>query len=80
MGNSSDAANVVKDKVGSKIVDKTERKIKNNKSKKEVSWGHSWENPSDARIVKESNNKLSNILKEEMEKINKLSFYNKKTQ
>jgi hypothetical protein len=80
MGNSSDAGNVVKDKVGSKIVDKTKRKIENNKKKKEVSWGHSWENPSDARIVKESNNKLSNILKEELEKINKLSFYNKKTQ
>jgi hypothetical protein len=80
MGNSSDAGNVVKDKVGSKIVDKTERKKKNNKSKKEISWGHSWENPSDARIVKESNNELSNILKEEFEKIKKLSTYNKKTQ
>ncbi len=80
MGNSSDAGNVVKDKTGSKIVDKTKRKKESIKKKKDVSWGHSWENPADVHFVKESTNKLSNVLEEELKKINKLYSYNKKTQ
>lgn len=80
MGNSSDAGNVVKDKVGSKIVDKTKRKKESIKKKKDVSWGHSWVNPIDVHSVNESTNKLSTILEEELKKINRLSSYNKKTQ
>jgi hypothetical protein len=80
MGNSSDAGNVVKDKVGKQIVDKKKRKVDDRKNKKDVSWGHSWIMPADVDIVAESKNKKTDLLKEEINKINKLSFYNKKTQ
>lgn len=78
MGNSSDAVNVVKDKVGKQIVDKKKRKVDNKKNKKDVSWGHSWITPADVDVVAES--KKDKLLKEEIKKINKLSFYDKKTQ
>jgi hypothetical protein len=79
MGNSSDAGNVVKDKVGKQIVDKKKRKVEDKKKKKDVSWGHRGIIPTDVDIVAESKSEVNNLLNEEIKKINKLAFYNKKT-
>ena len=80
MGNSSDAGNVVKDKVGNQIVDKKKRKVEDRKKKKDVSWGHSWVMPADVEVVAESKSEDNKLLNEEFEKIKRLTNYNKKTQ
>lgn len=75
MGNSQEAANVVKSNLGKEITKNSERKMK--KAKEAPMYN---KDPQPVKIVKESTIKLSNILEEEIKKMNKISFYNKKTQ
>lgn len=81
MGNSQDAANVVKSDLGKKIQDKVERKKKKEKAEDTVSWGHSWKEPEDVSVVKkESKIEMFPLLNEEIEKMKRITNYNKKTQ
>ena len=50
MGNSQDAANVVKSELGEKIGKKIERKAKKIAKEPEVSWGHSWKEPEKVNV------------------------------
>jgi hypothetical protein len=80
MGNSQDAANVIKTDTG-KNIDKTSKKKKEiEKDAKEVSWGHSWKSPEDVVIVKESKTSMSSVLNEEIERMKKMYKYDEKTQ
>jgi len=75
MGNSQDAANVVKSDLGKKLAKKAERKEKKEKDAPMYN--------KDAQPVKEVNesvNPISNILMEEIEKMKKMASYNQKTQ
>ena len=65
-GNSQEAANVIKSDLGKNIAKKVERMY--NKDVQPV------------KVVKESNNKLSNILEEEIQKMKNIASYDKKTQ
>jgi hypothetical protein len=80
MGNSQDAANVIKSDLGKKISDKVERKKEKETKEFEVSWGHAWKSPEKVVIVKESETKFKQILNEEIEKMKKIASYDKKTQ
>lgn len=80
MGNSQEAANVVKSDLGKKIGEKIERKKKKEKETFEVSWGHSWKTPEPVTVVKESTSDSQTLLNEEIEKMKKIASYNKKTQ
>jgi gamma-glutamylcyclotransferase (GGCT)/AIG2-like uncharacterized protein YtfP len=75
MGNSQDAANVVKSDLGKKLAKQAERKEEKEKEqpmyKKDVQ---------PTKNVNESEDKTSYILKEEIEKMKKIASYNKKTQ
>jgi hypothetical protein len=73
MGNSQDEANVVKSDLGKNIKKIAERK---EKKRKEAPMYNKDAQP--VKIVKES--EKPKVLLEEMEKMKKLSFYNKKTQ
>jgi hypothetical protein len=75
MGNSQEAANVVKSNLGKEITKNSERKMKKEKEAPMYK-----KDPQPVKIVKESTIKFSNILEEEIKKMNKISSYNKKTQ
>ena len=80
MGNSQDAANVIKSKTGentSKIEKKKKEAIK---KEKQISWGHSWVSPEDVRTVNESKKETKNILEEEIKRMKNIAGYDKKTQ
>lgn len=79
MGNSPDAANVMKSDLGEKIVKKIERKKEKKKSEPRISWGHAWKEPTDIHI-NEAEGKSKSILNEEIQRIKNLTLYNKKTQ
>lgn len=75
MGNSQDAANVVKSDLGKKLAKQAERK--ENKEEKAPMYNK------DAQPVEEVNESevnSSSLLKEEIEKMKKIASYNKKTQ
>jgi hypothetical protein len=73
MGNSHDAANVIKTDTGTKILKNAERK------KKQVEDQPMYEKDvQPVKVVKE--NKISQVILEEMVKMKKLSNYNQKTQ
>jgi hypothetical protein len=78
MGNSQDAANVIKTDTGKKIVDKVKRKKEKEKKEFNVSWGHAWKEPEKVKQVNE--NKIPQEVNDEIQKIKKLTTYNKKTQ
>jgi hypothetical protein len=83
MGNSQDAANVIKSKTGENIFKKINRKKNKEKENFEVSWGHSWKDPEHTISVKESKeqkSKNSIVLNEEMNRMKEMFNYNKKTQ
>jgi hypothetical protein len=80
MGNSQDAANVIKTDTGKNIGKTSEKKKEIEKKGKEVSWGHSWKSPEDVVIVKESKTSMSSILNEEIERMKKMYGYDEKTQ
>ena len=80
MGNSQDAANVIKTDTGKNIGKTSEKKKEIEKKGKEVSWGHSWKSPEEVVIVKESKTNMSSVLNEEIERMKKMYGYNEKTQ
>jgi ribosomal protein L32 len=75
MGNSQDAANVVKSDLGKKLVKQAERK-----KKKEDGAPMYNKDAQPVKEVNETKNEVSSVLKEEIEKIKKMASYNKKTQ
>jgi hypothetical protein len=75
MGNSQDAANVVKSDLGKKLAKKAERK-----EKKEEEAPMYNKDAQPTKNVNESEEKTSTVLKEEIEKIKKMASYNEKTQ
>ena len=75
MGNSQDAANVVKSDLGKKIADKVERK---KQQKKDMVMYNKDVQP--VKVVKESTTDFQSILNEEIEKMKKIANYDKKTQ
>jgi len=75
MGNSQDAANVVKSDLGKKLAKKAERK-----EKKEEEAPMYNKDTQPTKNVNESEEKTSTVLKEEIEKIKKMASYNEKTQ
>jgi len=79
MGNSHDAANVVKSDLPEKIKKKVQRKKEKKKQEPTVSWGIAWKEPTDVN-VNESETQSKSLLNEEIERMKKLSTYNKKTQ
>lgn len=75
LGNPKDAANTIPSKVGEKVIKKGERV---QKLKKEEPFYH--KEPTPIKSISESNFKLSPLVSDEIEKIKKLTKYNKKTQ
>lgn len=75
MGNSQDAANVVKSDLGEKLSKKAERK---EKKEKEAPMYNKDAQP--IKEVNESKSSTSSVLNEEIEKMKKIASYNKKTQ
>ena len=75
MGNSQDAANVVKNDLGKKV----EKEVKRKEKEKEDEPRYAKE-PAPVRSVNESEKKMSSFLMEEIAKMKSLSTYNKKTQ
>jgi len=75
MGNSQDAANVVKSDLGKNLSKQAERKNKKDKEAPRYN-----KEPQPVKEVNESETQISSVLKEEIDKIKKMSSYNKKTQ
>lgn len=75
MGNSQDAANVVKSDTGKKLASKAERK-----DKKEKNFPMYVKDPQPTKNISESKVSFQNVLSEEIQKMKKLTEYNKKTQ
>ena len=75
MGNSQDAANVVKSDLGKKLAKQAERK-----EKKEEEAPMYNKDAQPVKEVNESEENVSSVLKEEIEKMKKMASYNKKTQ
>ena len=81
MGNSQDAANVIKTDTGKNIGKTSVKKKEIEKDAQEISWGHSWKSPEKVIIVKESKKtNMSSVLNEEIERMKKMYGYDKKTQ
>ncbi len=81
MGNSQDAANVIKSDTGKNLAKKAERKDKKVTKEPKVSWGHSWKEPEKVNVVQESEKTtMSSILEEEIQRMKKILGYNEKTQ
>jgi len=80
MGNSQDSPNVVKSDLGEKIHKKAQDKKKTQEKEFKVSWGHSWKEPENVNVVKESKDLSNKVLNEEIKRIKDMALYNKKTQ
>jgi hypothetical protein len=80
MGNSQDAANVIKTDTGKNIGKTSEKKKEIEKKGKEVFWGAKGVQPLDVKTVKESKTNMSSVLNEEIERMKKMYGYDKKTQ
>jgi len=81
MGNSQDAANVVKSDTGKKIGVKVKRKAEKIAKEPNISWGHSWKEPEQVNVVKESEKPtMSSVLEEEIKRMKKILGYDEKTQ
>ena len=80
MGNSQDAANVIKTDTGKNIGKTSEKKKEIQKKGKEVFWGAKGVQPLDVKTVKESKNTMSSVLNEEIERMKKMYGYDEKTQ
>lgn len=83
MGNSQDAANVIKSDLGEKIAKKVKDKKEAEQKEVTVSWGHSWKEPTDVHVVRNkavNESKESKILEEEIKRMKQMAAYNKKTQ
>lgn len=75
MGNSHDAVNVIKTDTGKNLVTKAERK-----DKKEKKFPMYVKDPQPTTTVSENKVSFQNVLNEEIQKMKKLTEYNKKTQ
>jgi hypothetical protein len=75
MGNSQDAANVVKSDLGKNIMKQAERKAKKEKSAPMYN-----KDVQPVKEVNESEMKFTSLLNEELDKMKKIATYNKKTQ
>jgi len=75
MGNSQEAANVVKSDLGKKLAKQAERK-----GKKDEEAPRYKKEPQPVKEVNESEKQVSSVLKEEIQKMKKIASYNKKTQ
>ena len=80
MGNSQDAANVIKTDTGKNIGKTSEKKKEIQKKGKEVFWGAKGVQPLDVKTVNETKTNMSSVLNEEIERMKKMYGYNKKTQ
>lgn len=81
MGNSQDAANVIKTDTGKKIRIKAERKAEKVEDETTVSWGHRTKEPQDVKVVKESEKPtMGSVLEEEIKRMKKILGYNERTQ
>jgi hypothetical protein len=80
MGNSQDAANVIKTDTGKNIGKTSEKKKEIEKKGKEVFWGTKGVQPLDVKTVKESKTSMSSVLNEEIERMKKMYGYDEKTQ
>lgn len=80
MGNSQDAAGVIKTKTGENLAKKAERKRKKEQGGHAVSWGHSFIEPADIKSVNESEEAKKKIISEEIQRMKQIVSYNKKTQ
>lgn len=80
MGNSQEAANVIKSKTGENASKVAKKKKEAIKKEKQISWGHSWVSPEDVRTVNESKKETKNILEEEIKRMKNIAGYDKKTQ
>jgi hypothetical protein len=79
MGNSHEAANVIKTDTGKNLIKKSEKKKELQSKNSEVSWGHDWKSPQE--VVKENNTpKMTTIIEEEIKKMKNIISYDKKTQ
>jgi hypothetical protein len=78
MGNSQDAANVIKTKTGENTLKKSERKKEKEENDFNVSWGHKWKSPVDIKESKKLN--TSSIIEEEIQKMKRIIGYDEKTQ
>lgn len=79
MGNSQDAANVIKTKTGEKIEKTAQRKKENREKGKEVFWGARGVQPLETKSVNESIS-MTSVINEEVERMKKMIGYNEKTQ
>ena len=80
MGNSQDAANVIKTDTGKNLAKKSERKKEKESENFEVSWGHSWKDPENVTTVKESKTTMSSVLEEEIKRMKRILGYDESTQ
>jgi|688.fasta_scaffold36822_2 hypothetical protein len=80
MGNSQDAANVIKTDTGKNLAKKSERKKEKESENFEVSWGHSWKDPENITTVKESKTTMSSVLEEEIKRMKRILGYDESTQ
>lgn len=82
MGNSQDAANVVKSDLGKKIAEKVKDKKEKEEKETVVSWGHRAKEPLQVSVVKEADEskKMATILENEIKRMKEMTQYNKKTQ
>ena len=81
MGNSHEAANVVKKDTGEKLLKSSNRKKEKASKNAEISWGHSWKSPEKVVVVKESKkDEKQTIIEEEIKRMKTILGYNESTQ
>ena len=81
MGNSQDAANVIKTDTGKNLLKSAERRKKKQEDQIEVSWGHRTKEPQKVKVVNESkNNKMTSVVEEEIKRMKTILGYDEATQ
>ena len=80
MGNSQEAANVVKTKTGENLSKSAERKQEKEKEKPEAFYGARGVQPLKVKTVNESKNTMTSILNEEISRMKKIIGYDDSTQ
>jgi hypothetical protein len=78
MGNSQDAANVIKTNTGQELDKKIVRKKEKQSKDSEVSWGHMWKTP--IVVNEKKSNKMTDIIEEEVERMKRMIGYDERTQ
>ena len=81
MGNSQEAANVIKTDTGKNLLKSAERRKKKQEDQIEVSWGHRTKEPQKVKVVNESkNNKMTSVVEEEIKRMKTILGYDEATQ